>query len=291
MSDQTTEPRPTSHPPTTRGFAYVLTLLSMGIGATALGAVAHNLVDVAFGYTRGTDGLVTFAASTLVVVLPIFVALFLWLRRTEAAQANPPLDRASRLAVQVTLVIAFLWAVSSLVTYVYGALNATSGEPWLGGNIDSSLGNGVHTLVTLGITAAVFAYWRAAPRPTSWPRTVALTALVAAGCIAAVVGQAVLAAPIRADAALTRKIETVATGIENHAQTTGDLPPSLDVLALDTTGVTYTATGPRTFTLCATFATASDTDRTPRPQPVGYVDATAHPAGETCFPAAVSPTP
>jgi len=116
MTDQLTTPDsapPTPRPPTTRAFGYVLTLLSMGISATALGAVLHNLVDIGFGYTRGTDGLVTFAASTLVVVMPIFVGMFLWLRRAEAAEPGIELDRASRLAVQVTLVVAFLWAVSA----------------------------------------------------------------------------------------------------------------------------------------------------------------------------------
>jgi len=101
-----------------------------------------------------------------------------------------------------------------------------------------------------------------------------------------------LAAPIRTDAALSARIQTLATGIENHVQTTGALPANLDVLALDTTGVGYTATGPRSFTLCATFATASeDGYPTPRLQPVGYVDATVHPSGPTCFPASASPTP
>lgn len=287
MTDQLT-----TRPPTTRAFAYVLTLLSMGICAAALGAVLHNLVDVAFGYTRGTDGLVTFAASTLVVVLPIFVGLFLWLRRTEAAEGKPELDRASRLAVQVTLVVAFLWAVQSLIAYVYGLLNATTGEPYLGSNLASPLGNAVHTAVTLAITAAVFGYWRAAPRRTSLRRTALTIGVVAAACVAAVAGQAVLAAPIRSDAALTRTVEALGAGIENHAQATGGLPPGLDVLGLDATGVTYTITGPRSFTLCATFATASEPgySTVPRPQPVGYVDASVHPAGEACFPASVSPS-
>jgi hypothetical protein len=282
-----TEPATRPAAPTTRAFAHVLTLLSMGISAAALGAVLHNLVDVAFGYTRGTDGLVTFAASTLVVVLPVFVALFLWLHRQEAA--GPELDRASRLAVQVTLVVAFLWALSSLATYVYGLLNATSGEPYLGGNIASPLGNAVHTLVTLTITGAVFAYWRVAPRRTPFRRTVAGTAALAAVCVAAVATQAALAGPIRADAALADRIATLGTAVDDHARTTGALPPSIDVLGVDTTGVTYTVTGPRTFTLCATFATAGDDGLPPRPRPVGYVDASEHPAGPACFPAAVSP--
>lgn len=284
MSDPTPT-RPIA--PTTRAFAYVLTLLSMGIGATALGAVLHNLVDIAFGYTRGTDGLVTFAASTLVVVLPIFAGLFIWLQRAESTR--PELDRASRLAVQVTLVVAFLWAVSSLVTYVYGLLNSVSGEPYLGGNIASPLGNTLHTLVTLAITGAVFAYWRAAPRRTPLRRAAVGVAAVALGCVAAVAGQAVLAGPIRADAALSDRIATLGTGIDNHARTTGSLPPSLDVLGLDATGVTYAVTGPRTFTLCATFAGASDDGLPPRPQPVGWVDASEHPAGPACFPASVAP--
>ncbi|WP_028924087.1 DUF5671 domain-containing protein [Pseudonocardia acaciae] len=283
--------------PTTRAFGYVLTLLSMGITVTALGAVLHNLVDIAFGYTRGTDGLVTWAASTLVVALPIFVGLFFWLRRAEAAETAEAgeageLDRGSRLAVQVTLVVAFLWAVSRLVRYVYSVLNAGSGEPGLGSNIGNHLGNLTHTAITVGLAGAVFWYWRAAPRPTGFRRTALVTGLLAAGCVVAVVGQSLLAVSIRADAATEDRIRTLAAGVENHARTTGAPPPSLDGLGLDTTGVRYAVTGPRTFELCATFATSSaDPYPRPRPRPVGYVDPSVHPAGEVCFPASVSPAP
>lgn len=283
--------RPAARVPTTRAFGYVLTLLSMGITVTALGAVLHNLVDIAFGYTRGTDGLVTLAASTLVVALPIFIGLFLWLRRAEAVEPGE-LDRGSRLAVQVTLVVAFLWAVSRLVRYVYSVLNAGFGEPGLGSNIGNHLGNLTHTLITVGLAAAVFGYWRAAPRPTGFQRTATVAGLLAAGCLAAVVGQSLLAVPIRADAALGDRIRTLATGVDNHARTTGAPPPNLDGLGLDTTGVRYAVTGPRTFTLCATFATSSgDPDPRPRPRPVGHVNPSVHPAGEVCFPASVSPGP
>lgn len=144
---------------TTRGLEYTIMFLALGVTAVSLGAIMHNVVDVAFGYDAGGDNLSSFAASALLVGLPIFAILFLRLKRAEQKNPGIRVDSSRRHAVQLTLVVAFLWGLFRLVTYIYNLINGTTGGGVLGSNITAPLGNLLHTLVTVGIAGTIFAYY------------------------------------------------------------------------------------------------------------------------------------
>lgn len=145
---------------TTRGLEYIIMFLAMGVTAISLGALLHSSVDSGYGYNGGdSDGFVAFASSALIVALPIFAVLFLRLKKAETTEPGIRHDPSRRHAVQLTLVVAFLWGLLRLVTYIYSLLNG-SGDGFLGSNISDPIGNLLHTLITVGIAGGIFAfYW------------------------------------------------------------------------------------------------------------------------------------
>lgn len=271
--------------PATSGLRYLLMLLVMGVCAIALGALLHNLIDLSFGFTGGTDGLVTYATSTLLVALPVFAMLFLQIKRAEAASPAMTIDKWSRLPIQVTLVVAFLWGLFRLVGYVYSLVNGGAEDPLLGSNIDSSLGNLAHTVVTVGIAGSILAYWWQAPRRGPLVRSYVFVAVLAVFGVVAAGAQFVLAGPVRADRELSERIGAVNSSVQEYALTHGSVPASLTEIPIDHSRVSYQRTGrPDTYRLCGVFETANvDPFGSANPAPSGYVDATYHPRGQACF--------
>lgn len=144
---------------TTRGLEYIIMFLAMGVTAISLGALLHSLVDSGYGYSGGSsDGFMAFASSALIVALPIFAVLFLRLKKAEATETGIRHDPSRRHAVQLTLIVAFLWGLYRLVTYIYSLINGRA-ENFMGSNISDPLGNLLHTLITVGIAGGIFAYY------------------------------------------------------------------------------------------------------------------------------------
>lgn len=141
---------------TTRGLEYTIMFLSLGISAVSLGQLLHSLLDAATGVT--TDNLSSFATSALVVALPVFVILFLRLKRAELKTPEIRLDPSRRHAVQLALVVSFLWGVFRLATYVYSLLGGGEGD-YLGSNNPSPIANLLHLVITIGIAGTIFAYY------------------------------------------------------------------------------------------------------------------------------------
>jgi hypothetical protein len=144
---------------TTRGLEYIIMFLALGVTAVALGALLHSVVDNGFGYSSDLSGFTSYAASALIVALPIFAILFLRLKKAELANPQLRADPSRRHAIQLLLVVAFLWGLFRLVTYIYSLINGSGAEQYLGSNITAPLGNFLHTLVTVGIAGSIFAYY------------------------------------------------------------------------------------------------------------------------------------
>jgi hypothetical protein len=144
---------------TTRGLEYTIMFLSLGVTAIALGIVLHNLVDSLFGFQSAFDGVVSYASSALLVGLPIFALLFIRLKRAELREPQIRQDASRRHSVQLTLIIAFLWGLLRIVTYIYSLINGASATSYDGSNISSSAGNFLHLLVTLAIAGGIFVYY------------------------------------------------------------------------------------------------------------------------------------
>ena len=144
---------------TTRGLEYVIMFLALGVTATSLGEVLHSLVDDSFGNTSSYDGLVSYATSALIVSLPIFVILFLRLKRAELADPSIRRDSSRRHAVQLTLIVAFLWGLFRLVTYIYSLLNGGSTSFLDASGTSLPVANLLHMLITVVIAGGIFSYY------------------------------------------------------------------------------------------------------------------------------------
>ncbi len=152
---------------TTRGLEYIIMFIALGVAAVSLGLVLHSSVDTLMNVANsGYDGIVSYATSALVVGLPIFLLLFLRLKKAELGNNNLFHDPSRRRAVQLTLIISFLVGIWKIISYVYSLLNAGNqsvndygANPSLGGNL-------IHTLITLAIAGGIFAYyWRDSHKP------------------------------------------------------------------------------------------------------------------------------
>ncbi len=143
---------------TTRGLEYIIMFLALAVTAISLGILLHDVVDSSFGFSSYDNGMSAYASAALIVGLPIFSWLFLRLKKAELHEPALRHDASRRHAVQLTLVIAFLWGIFRLVTYIYSLLN-TGTDAYLGSNLASPIGNFLHMLVTLSIAGAIFAYY------------------------------------------------------------------------------------------------------------------------------------
>ncbi len=143
---------------TTRGLEYIIMFLALAVTAISLGVLLHSFVDASFGAADSDNSWSSYASAALIVALPIFSFLFLRLKRAELAQPGLRLDPSRRHAVQLTLIVTFLWGLLRLVTYTYSLLN-TGVDASLGSNVTSPLANFMHLVVTVGIAGGIFAYY------------------------------------------------------------------------------------------------------------------------------------
>lgn len=144
---------------TTRGLEYMIMFLALGVTAISLGEVLHSIVDESFGNTSGFDGLVSYATSALIVALPIFAILFLRLKKAELGEPTLRRDSSRRHAVQLTMIVAFLWGLFRLVTYIYSLLNGGLDNSVAGSGTASPVANFLHALVTVAIAGGIFTYY------------------------------------------------------------------------------------------------------------------------------------
>ena len=143
---------------TTKGLEYTIMFLALGITAVSLGQLLHSLVDSSFG-ASSSNGLSSYASSAILVALPIFALLFLRLKKAEYSDPTIRVDSSRRHAIQLTLIISFIWGIYRLTTYVYSLLNGGGGGSYLGSDNTSGVANLLHTLITLIIAGGIFAYY------------------------------------------------------------------------------------------------------------------------------------
>ena len=147
---------------TTRGLEYIIMFIALAVTAVSLGLVLHNLVDGLMGVANSSyEGVVSYSTSALVVGLPIFLLLFLRLKKAELGNRALVIDPSRKHAVQLTLIITFIIGIWKVISYIYSLLNAGNSSVTEYGTNPTLTGNLVHTLITLIIAGGIFAYyWR-----------------------------------------------------------------------------------------------------------------------------------
>ena len=145
---------------TTRGLEYIIMFIALAVTSVSLGLVLHNLVDNLMGVSNSSyEGLVSYSTSALVVGLPIFLLLFLRLKKAELGDSNLFHDPSRKRAVQLTLIITFIIGIWKVISYIYSLLNAGNYSVSDYGTNPSLTGNLVHTIITVAIAGGIFAYY------------------------------------------------------------------------------------------------------------------------------------
>lgn len=222
---------------TSVGAEWFLTLLAMGISAIAVAVILHALVNTVFD--SGDDvyrDMPTFSVAVMIVVLPVFVFLYLRVRRAEAVDPGQVRNAGRRRSLQIAIVASFVIAVGRLGAFVAAVLNGRSliSDAPLSTNL-------AHMIVTVGISGSIL-LWSYAQlrrgeeeqieRPSAG-RAVGFAVLVVVIAVSATVAQSVLTADSREDQQLAEDLQAVSWAVEEYARDNYELPESLEQVELD----------------------------------------------------------
>ena len=151
----------------TRGLEYIIMFISLGVAALSLGSLLHSNINTVFGSTDTSTiaSSVSFSAAALIVSLPIFIVLFLRLKKLELSDPGLLQDPSRKRAVQITLVITFLIGLGNIIYFVYSLMTGgteTSSYNMMGSQASPGIiGNFIHLVISLAIAGGIFVYyWR-----------------------------------------------------------------------------------------------------------------------------------
>lgn len=138
-------------------FQYIILFICLYVSATSLGGILHNGVDKYIqdnldktinGFSRySNDFFLQGYLAGIIVTFPIFIVLFLILKRQIVIKPAIRNLRTRKLLIYATLVITFIFMVAHLITTIYG---------FLGGN--ATLRAPAHLGVTLLVAGSIFIY-------------------------------------------------------------------------------------------------------------------------------------
>jgi len=158
-------PEPVISTYSTRGLEYLIMLISLGIAASSLGSLLHSSVNQVLGSTDQLFGttIVSLASAALVVTLPIFIFLFLRLKKAELAQPNFKSDPSRKRAIQIMIILTYLVGIGNIISYLFTIFNAGKADAnsYLGtsGPAIGIAGNLLHLLITIVVAGSIFAYF------------------------------------------------------------------------------------------------------------------------------------
>lgn len=131
------------------GVEYVFLTFTLFVAAAALIGVLLTLVN-----GKADFAVLAFPASTLVVTVPLFAALFLRLKRLELRNPALKLDASKRRSTQFTQIVAFIVSLLTLIGFVFSIFAK------LGGIDNMSIGkSALNTLCVLAVSGGILAYY------------------------------------------------------------------------------------------------------------------------------------
>jgi hypothetical protein len=147
----------------TRGFEYSIMFVSLLVSAFSLGLILHQFVNGVFtepitteyAYSGSEGGEYAFPATLLLVTLPIFVYMFLRLKRAELDDPALRKDPSRKRMSHFTQFLAFAFGVGYIVYFLYTLLSGSTDSNGAGSVAESFF----HMLITLGIAGTIFGYF------------------------------------------------------------------------------------------------------------------------------------
>ena len=141
------------------GFEYSIMFISMIGSAFSLAALLLTYLSDLFSsgstYDDGS-GSTAFFVTLMIVVFPIFVGLFIRLKKAELNNPSIRLDPSRRRWIQFTQLIAFLFGIGFIVSFIYRLLVPSYGSYDTNPHLGEQL---LRTVIVLGIAGSIFLYY------------------------------------------------------------------------------------------------------------------------------------
>lgn len=287
-------------------FMYLLVVVVLAMSATSLGMLLFDMVNIYMpdpirpvcAYD-GCAGAVNTEVAILLIAFPVLVWAWRFLQRDLKANPGKSDLWVRRWLLYLTL---FVSSIASIIDLIFLVSN------WLNGEL--TLQFFLKVLVVLGIAAATFYYFLQELRQNRRGKQRHVARLSVLVVVLALAAGIYTSAPWEArDRANDRDrvfaLQNIQSEIVNFWQAKGRTPTTLPELNDPLRGFTvptdpetgeayeYSRKGSATFTLCATFTTASrgSSSSVDRPYPVGdlYGSNWDHEIGRTCFERTIDP--
>lgn len=163
-SGQSNQPLSVVQTVSTRGFEYAIMFFGLVASAFSLGLILQTFIAQQFAepltatgydyYDDSSQGVYTFGVTVLLVTLPIFIVLFLRLKKAELATPDLKKDASRRRMSHLTQFVTFLFGIGYIVYFVYALINGVA-EDGTTGNVAEAFWQ---TLTTVVIAGSIFGY-------------------------------------------------------------------------------------------------------------------------------------
>lgn len=288
-------------------FMYLLVLGALVVGAVSAGSLLFDLVNVyvpdalvAQCQYDGCASAIRWALAMLIVAMPVLIWAWLFIRRDVTQHPEKASARMRRWLLYFTLFVAGCVLLGDTIALIYNFLQGELTLPFL-----------LKILVVGALAGTIFFYFLRELHQEGG-KLHRIVAWVMLAIIAAAVVTGVITAGLPSSARAVRFDERRVTDLQNIQnqivytfwQSKGRVPQSLDELAdpissfmvpMDPetkAAYEYTATGERTFKLCAVFVTdttvAAGRQANAIATPAG-LESWAHGAGRVCFDRTIDP--
>lgn len=287
-------------------FLWLGAIIALYASITSFFALLFHYIDIAFPdpLSYGVDPFSTgtrVAMATLIVMVPLFLALLLVTRRDIVREPGKADIWVRRWALVLTIFIAGLTAAIDLITLLTTFLGGDLTERFA---LKACVVLLISVLVCLHFLADYWGYWTVHRRKANMVGA----AVGALAIMTIVAGFLLIGSPshiraLRYDSQRVSDLENIQTELISYWQREHMLPPNLDPLNDPLSGYhvpvdpatgapyVYTKTGGASFTLCATFTAPSADTPTALSYPGGKSPEQdfMHAAGRTCFARTIDP--
>ncbi len=287
-------------------FLYLLAIVALVMTAVNLGTLLFQFINLYVPdalahetfYREGSYGTIRWTVATLVIVFPVLVWVWRFLRRDIAQFPEKRELKIRKWLLYLTLFVAGVVVIGDLIALVYNFLQ---------GELTTRFGLKIVTV--FAIAGSIFWHYlgelHGRAGETSHRLFIWLVAVVVA--VSVVSGFAVAGSPMsrrtaRFDEQRVMDLQSIQWQIVSFWQGKTRLPGDLEELRNDISGYVapqdpvtdqgygYQTTSSLSFRLCAQFQTDTSADTVPKPAaPREWGQNWVHPAGEYCFTRTIDP--
>ena len=287
-------------------FLYLLAIIALVMTATNLGALLFQFINIyvpdalsnQYFYREGAYGTIRWTVATLIIVFPVLVWAWRFLRKDIAKFPEKKELKIRKWLLYLTLFIAGVVVIGDLIALIYNFLQG-----------ELTVRFGLKIAVVLAIAGSIFWHYlgelhgragRGAHRVFIWTVAVIVVASVVTGFVVAGSPQSRRIA--RFDEQRVMDLQSIQWQIVSFWQGKTRLPTSLGELRNDISGYVaptdpvsgtayeYRTTGGQSFQLCAQFQTDTSAEKVPKSTASReWGQNWIHPAGRFCFQRTIDP--